>query len=163
MNKAETLKNILEKELDLCSALFQFSEEKKRLLSGKEHDGLDVIVRRETEAVEELAKLDREREKLFSLFPGDPPLSFNDFLSQVDDLALKDSLSQIAAELKEVMRKIKENNRFNDKIATENAEFAKYMIGLAARVSERPTYGPDPVSGNKPQRTQTRSIFDRKV
>ena len=156
----EELKEILSEELSVYQKLFQYANDKRKLLLEKFSTDLQVIVNQEEILVQRLIELEPRRRECVNSIAGSAEANLDIAVEKIAEADGKSDIWMIGSKLRDVVNAIKSVNEENQRLIEQALELAQYSIKLITKAPADVTYGP---GGKQPGKRMGPSLIDRKA
>lgn len=158
---AEKLINIMEKLLKLHKSLYELALKKTDIVKNGDIDALNQSLKEEQAHIAAIKKFEMERQALAAaLVPGNECPSLTDCLTATEGTD-KNKLSELRAELLEVVSQIQKRNELNQKMIYMSLQFVNFSLNLFRPRKDNFNYGPKVGKANQPE--QAAGLFNSKV
>ena len=143
--------------------LLRISEQKRTALIERKVDDLNQLVAEETKFVKEIERIETERIQLVTeLLEEHPTLTFNEYVNQLPDDALKEDLQTKIQALTSLLTELQMKNRVNEKLLEDSLGFVHHMIDEVVKSKQQHFNYQSPLDKQKLQ-TINHGFFDSKA
>ena len=156
----DKLKEILRRELDTYSSLYDLAIKKRKLLLEKFSTEFQSIVGKEELLIQVLLDVEPVRRECVAKITGSSDANLDAAVEAVLETDGKSDLWLIGSQLKDKVRAIKDVNEENQKLLEQALELTQYSIKLITRAPGDNTYS---ATGKKSEGRARPKIFDRKI
>lgn len=166
MSQAAELLDVMRSTLQVHRELLSLEEDKEQILLRQDVAGLERCTREESELVQQLLRLEREREEWLRQWQeqmgaseGSPP-TLSRIAEQLPEQE-RQALEELQQELRQVLQRLQRLNENNRLLLENSLAYVRYNLGLIASLEDAGIYTPGEAAGSPPGRE--RSWLDKKV
>lgn len=156
----DKLLEILKRELDTYSSLYDLAVKKRKLLLEKFSTEFQSIVGKEELLIQVLLDAEPVRRECVAKITGSSDSDLDAAVEAVPEADGKSDLWMIGSQLKDKVRAIKDVNEENQKLLEQALELTQYSLKLITKAPGDNTYS---ASGKKKEGRARSKIFDRKI
>ena len=143
--------------------LLRITERKRTALIERKVEDLNRLVAEETKCVKEIERIETERMMLVTqLLEEHPTLTFNGYVDQLPDDALKEDLQTKLQALTSLLTELQMKNRVNEKLLEDSLGFVHHMIDKVVKSKQQHFNYQSPLDKQKSQ-TINHGFFDSKA
>ncbi|AGK55382.1 flagellar protein FlgN [Bacillus sp. 1NLA3E] len=147
----EKLVQILAEMIDAHTRLLDLAKEKRTILVDGSIDGLQSVVIQENSCVNEIQKLDQQRQQSVQEYMAQKGImghffSLEEYLKSKDDGALKSALTRMAEQIRHLIQEISYLNESNQQLILTSLSYIQFSVAMF--VQKEPVIGYGPNAGN---------------
>lgn len=144
--------------------MLEISKEKTELIKTSDMDGLSKLLMKERKFVQQLSKIENEREEIVNrafrdLQIEDEEKTVTVLLNHIDNEREKASLERAVTKLLEIIIELRQNEKLNHDLIQQSLQFVHLSLEMLQPQERNINYHKD----DKKQTKTTRSVFDSKA
>lgn len=158
MTFAEELEILLKKEEKALKKLLEIAYEKTNIITENNIEGLNEILKKEENLINEIGLLEVERMTLLDTWGVKTTTPISSVIENLPDK--KEDIIHISTSMGEILEKLARRNDLNNDLIQENLDWIDFNMNLITSIEAPTSYGKDE---NQEANKERKTIFDRKV